>query len=682
MLTIAEIGVDQIIVDEAQAMRKLAFATNMSGLKGVDPDGSQRAWDLHVKARFVAQSQPNRNLVLASGTPITNTMGEMFSLQRFMQPQALVERGIHQFDAWASLFGDTRTELELQPSGRYKPVTRFAEFVNVPELVAMFRQVADVVLKNDLRGHLDLPKLRTGGRQVVTAAASPAFKAYQRVLDQRIQLIEERDRPPEKGDDILLSVITDGRHAAIDLRFVLGQEGGEHHPKLRWLMAEAERLWACRLVNDDSSKLNLLIRNAHRIWVETSGNRYAQPDGTPYPLPGAVQMIFSDLGTLGVEAKRGFSAYRWIKRELVRLGVPEGEIAFMQDYHKAADKQRLFGDLNAGKKRFLLGSTETMGTGVNAQQRLVALHHLDVPWLPSDIEQREGRIERQGNQNGWIDVFAYATLGSVDATSWQLLERKARFIAAALAGDRSIRRLEDVGAQANQFAMAKALASGDPRLMQKAGLEAETARLRRLRAAHVDDQHAVRRNIADARAEVASSTARIAQIEADLALRTPTRGDLFTMEVGGRTVTERKVAGASLLSRIRILALGKENGRWTLARIGGFDVKAEGRTWASRSGHQLDVWLDRTGYEQEVRVEDDLTAQGLVSRLEYMLDQFEVNLAAHRRGAAEAAARIPAYEGRLGQPFAYEAELDAKEAELAGIEESLASDTGTTAAAA
>jgi len=323
-----------------------------------------------------------------------------------------------------------------------------------------------------------------------------------------------------------------------------------------------------------------------------------------------------------------------------------------------------------------------MGTGVNAQDRLAALHHLDVPWLPSDIEQREGRIERQGNQNEWIDIYAYATLGSVDATSWQLLERKARFIAAALAGDRSIRRLEDVGAQANQFAMAKALASGDPRLMQKAGLEAEIARLRRLRAAHIDDQHAVRRNIVDARAQAASSATRTGQIEADLALRTPTRGDLFTMEVGGKVHTERRVAGASLLSRIRILAVGKERGRWTLARIGGFAVKAEGQAWAGTGGHQLDVWLDRTDHEQEVRVEDDLTAQGLVSRLEYMLDQFEVNLAEHRRRVEEATARIPAYEGRLGQAFAYQAELDAKEAELAAIEDSLEAGAHQEAAAA
>ena len=658
MLTIGEIGIDQIIVDEAQEFRKLSFPTNMSGLKGVDPDGSQRAWDLYVKSRFIAQSNPARPLILASGTPITNTLGEMFSLQRFMQPDALQERGIHQFDAWASLFGDTRTELELQPSGRYKPVTRFAEFVNVPELIAMFRSVADVALKDDLRAYLKLPAVQGGKRQIVTAPASAAFRAYQRELDARIKAIEGRKGPPEPGDDILLAVITDGRHAAIDLRFVMRGVG-----------------------NEPQNKLNKLVANVHRIWRDTSDRRYVQPDGTLHPLPGAAQMVFSDLGTLNVEATRGFSAYRWIKGELVRLGVPAAEIAFMQDFKKSTAKQRLFNDVNGGKVRVLIGSSETMGTGVNAQQRLAALHHLDVPWLPSAIEQREGRIERQGNQNAEIELYAYATLGSVDATQWQLLERKARFIAAALAGDRSIRRLEDIGAQANQFAMAKALASGDPRLMQKAGLEMEIARLRRLRAAHIDDQHAVRRTLAEAHAQTASSRKRCEQIEADLKRRLPTRGDLFSMEVGGRQTSERRIAGASLLSRIRILAKECATGQWTLGRLGGFDIKAEGRNWGV-GFHKLEVWLDRTGFEQELRIEEDLTAMGLVSRLEYLLDRMEVDLAEHRRRITEAEARVSGFQRRLGEAFAYEGELDAKQAELDAIEADLGANAAHFAGAA
>jgi len=656
LLTIAEMGVDQLIVDEAQEFRKLSFATNMSGLKGVAPDGSQRAWDLNVKARFIAQRQPARPLILASGTPITNTLGEMFTLQRFMQPGMLAERGIHEFDAWASSFGDTRTELELQPSGAYKPVTRFAEFVNVPELVAMFRSVADVVLMDDLRHHLRLPAVRGGKRQIVTAKASAAFRAYQAVLAERIKAIEMRKGPPVKGQDILLSVITDGRHAAIDTRFVLWADTAEDP----------------RAGDEPGNKLNALIGNVHRIWQETSGHRYLQPGTTiPHPLPGAAQMVFSDLGTEAAEGTRGFSAYLWIRDELARLGVPREQVAFMQDFKKSEAKQKLFAAVNSGKVRVLVGSTQTMGTGVNAQQRLVALHHLDVPWLPSDIEQREGRIERQGNQNAEIDIYAYATLGSVDATSWQLLERKSRFIAAALGGDRSIRRLEDAGSQVNQFAMAKALASGDPRLMQKAGLDAEVGRLERLRAAHFDDQLAVRRQILDSEHDLAHATTRIAAIEQDIAVRTPTRGDLFTMQLGGKVRTDRKSAGGSLLSRLRLMERNREKGSWTLGTIGGFEIKASGEPLGEKH-YRLEAWLERHGYEQEIRLESDLTALGLIARLEYQLDRFEAELADYRRRMAEAEQRLPAYRRRIGEAFGLQEELDAKTTELAALEADLA----------
>ena len=221
MLTIAEIGVDQLIVDEMQEFRKLSFATNQTTLKGVDPEGSQRAWDLYVKTRYIdATRNSGRALIAASGTPITNSLAELFTLQRFIQPDALQERGIQEFDAWAANFGETRTELELQPSGLYKPVTRFCEFVNVPDLMAITRMSTDVVLKSDLRQHLRLPAIAGGRRQIMAAPASEAFLGYQRDLAERIKAIEARQRKPQKGDDILLSVITDGRHAAIDLRFV------------------------------------------------------------------------------------------------------------------------------------------------------------------------------------------------------------------------------------------------------------------------------------------------------------------------------------------------------------------------------------------------------------------------------------------------------------------------------
>ena len=657
MLTIAEMGIDQLVVDEAQEFRKLSFATNMANLKGVQPDGSRRAWHLYVMSRFVETINPGRALVMASGTPITNTLAEMYTLQRFLQEDALRERGLHEFDAWAATFGDSRTELELQPSGLYKPVTRFAEFVNVADLAAMFRSFADVVSKDDLRRFLTLPTIAGGGRQLVTSEASPAFRWYQRHLAERIEAIEQRRRKPRPGDDILLSVITDGRHAAIDLRFVL--DG---------------------FANEAGNKLNALVDNAHRIWVETRGQRYRRPDGTLFPIAGAAQMVFSDLGTVAVEATRGFSAYRWIRDQLVARGVPAEQIAFMQDFKKSAAKQRLFGDVNAGRVTFLLGSSETMGTGVNAQLRLAALHHLDVPWLPSQIEQREGRIERQGNQNEEIGLYAYATLGSTDATMWQNNERKQRFINAAMSGDRSVRRIEDAGSQVSQFAMAKAIASGDSRLMQRAGLEAEIARLERQRAAHQDDQHAVRGAIAQAERTIGEAGRGIVDTERDIARRTPTRGDLFAMAVDGIDFTERAKAGAALLAVLRNLDLRGQIGDWVVARIGGFDVAAARRKRFGLREAEVELTLERAGGSDPVRLSDDLTALGIVSRLEHALDHFEAELAQHRRDLVESRRRLADYQPRLGLAFALQGELDAKEAALRALEESLAASTKADAA--
>jgi N12 class adenine-specific DNA methylase/adenine-specific DNA methylase len=653
LLTIAEIGVDQIIVDEAQEFRKLSFATNMSTLKGVDPNGSQRAWDLYVKSRFIETKNPGRALVLASGTPITNTLGEMFTVQRLMDHAALMERGLHEFDAWASTFGDTTTELELQPSGRYKPVSRFASFVNVPELIAMFRSFADVVMPEDLCRYVKVPAISTGRRQIVTSKPTAAFKRYQTVLDARIKAIEERDRPPQPGDDILLSVITDGRHAAIDLRLVDADND-----------------------NEPENKLNSLVGNAFRIWKETSANTYVRSDGKSYELPGAAQMIFSDLGTISVEKTRGFSAYRWIRDELIRLGVPASEIAFMQDYKKSEAKQRLFGDVRAGKVRFLLGSSETMGTGVNAQLRLKALHHLDVPWLPSQIEQREGRIVRQGNQHDEVDIYAYATEGSLDATMWQNNERKARFIAAALSGDTSIRRLEDLGeGQANQFAMAKAIASGDQRLMQKAGLEADIARLERLRAAHEDDQFAIRRQIRDAERDVEYSTRRIVEIGKDIERLVPTAGEAFIMTVSGDLFAERKAAGRALMKEILTLVQLRQEGEIVVASIGGFDLEYSGERFG-KDGYRYAIMLLRTGAAHEIELPVTVTPLGAVSRLEHALSRFDEEQERYRQRLADAEHRLASYHARKGGEFAFTTELAEKRRQLAEVEKSLAMDVG------
>lgn len=654
LLTISQIGADQIIVDEAQEFRKLSFSTNMSALRGIDPNGSQRAWDLYVKSQYLETLNPGRALILASGTPITNTLGEMFTLQRYMDGAALAERGLHEFDAWAANFGDTSTELELQPSGKYKPVTRFAQFVNVPELIAMFRSFADVVLPADLRDYVKVPSRSGGQRHIRTSPASDDFAAYQRVLAARIKAIEERRSPPQPGDDILLSVITDGRHAALDLRLV--DECAD---------------------NDPDNKLNDAIRNVLRIWRETGDAAYVRKDGKPYELTGAGQLIFSDLGTLSVEAKRGFSAYRWIRDELVRLGVPASEIAFMQDYKKSEAKQRLFNDFNAGKVRILIGSSETMGTGVNVQLRLKALHHLDVPWLPSQIEQREGRIERQGNQHDEIDIYAYATLGSMDAPMWQNNERKARFIGAALSGDASVRRLDDIdgGGQANQFAMAKAIASGDSRLMQKAGLEAEIARMSRLRAAYFDDQLAIRRAERDARDALAFHADQAEALRKDIARRRPTSGDRFECTIdnpnGRQNYTERPDAGSVLCTELVTLAHMNFVGEKNIASIGGFDLVFNGGQHRS-GGYEYETVFTRAAKDLAVDLPLTVTPKGAIARLEHALCSFEDELAATLARKAEAERKLASYRGRAAEMFPLEAELNLKLAELEALDRELA----------
>jgi len=312
------------------------------------------------------------------------------------------------------------------------------------------------------------------------------------------------------------------------------------------------------------------------------------------------------------------------------------------------------------------------------QQRLKALHHLDVPWLPSQIEQREGRIERQGNQHDEIDIYAYATLGSMDATMWQNNERKARFIEAALSGDRAIRRLEDAGSQANQFAMAKAIASGDSRLMRKAGLESEIARLQRQRAAHIDDQHAIRRQLRDAAADKAHAERRIAAIAADLARRQPTRADAFAMQIEGKAFTQRKTAGASLLTKLRLAARARTERRWTVGSLGGFQLTGVIRPGRQDGRLEPELLLERTEFAQPIGIDGEMTPAGLIARLEHALDRLEGESEEHRRRLADAETRLAGYGARLGETFPLQGELDAKLDQLAEIEADLASTEGVT----
>jgi N12 class adenine-specific DNA methylase/SAM-dependent methyltransferase len=657
MVTLKEIGIDQLIVDEAQQFRKLDFSTNAGTIKGIDPSGSQRAWDLYVKSKFIATLRPTRALILASGTPITNTLAEMFTIQRYIAEDALFERDINEFDAWRAIFGDTITELELQPGGAYKPVTRFAEFQNIPELVAMFRQFADVVQRHDLRDLIDLPVIKGGTREIVTAAATDAFKDYQEILAKRIDAIKNRHGRPEPGEDIILSVITDGRHAAIDVRLVDPTAGDE-----------------------PDNKLNALITNVHRIYTETSGNIYRDAHGNPSGRPGAAQMVFSDLGTLAIGKKRGFSAYAWIREQLIARGIPPNEIVFMQDVKRSSEKQDLFNKVKTGEVRVLIGSTETMGTGVNVQKRLKALHHLDVPWIPSHIEQREGRIERQGNENDEIEIYAYATPGSMDAPMWQSLQRKATFIAAAMAGDRSVRRIEDASAQANSFAIAKAIASGNPLLMQKAGLEADIARMRRLRSAHFDDQYGLRTVIATAKDRIRIAEEALIDLRTDYERSCSTRGDDFALSAFGERFTSRSEAGKHLVARMYDLPTSESG--INVGSIGGFDLIGR-----ARRDYQTNEIVMEYGIKLTDRnlwpgnKADNVSPVGVIRTLENMVAKVP-DLIAQTQAQLDSAKRsLRDATPRVGSSFDHEAELETKVAELVHVEAELVRESNEAEAA-
>ena len=321
--------------------------------------------------------------------------------------------------------------------------------------------------------------------------------------------------------------------------------------------------------------------------------------------------------------------------------------------------------------RIIIGSTQKMGTGANVQRRLKAEHHLDVPWLPSDIEQREGRIERQGNSYEDVEIYAYATLGSMDAPMWGNNERKARFIAAALSGDRSIRAIDDIGETANQFALAKAIASGDARLMQKAGLEGEVARLSRQRAAHFDDQLAVRRQLSNAEADRDQALRRIGHIRQDLERRIPTRGETFFLQAEDRRIDNRRTAGALLVSKVRLMEQAKKQTDITLGTTGGFDLVCSGGPAWGRS-HEAILFMERTGLRQEIPIEEDLTPLGLIARIEHILEQMPQNLQEQERRAEEAARRMAAFQDRLGLAFPLQTELDDKLAQLKVLEADLA----------
>ncbi len=609
-LTFEELGVDRLFIDEAHKFKNLFYVTKMTRVAGLPQTASERAFDLFLKVGHIQNRNGGGGVVFATGTPISNTMAEMFTMQRYLQMNSLRRLGLQHFDSWAGTFGETVTAMELSPDGAgYRLQHRFARFVNVPELMQQFRQTADVQTSEMLM--LPVPKLETGRAIVVSAPCSPRLKKFVETLVKRAEKIKGGSVDPK--DDNMLKITSEGRLAALDLRLILSAAP-----------------------DAPDSKVNLAVEKIHRVWLDSTPQKCAQ-------------LVFCDLST-PKQDQREFSVYDDIRTKLVALGVPENEIAFIQDFDTDVAKDSLFKAVREGDVRVLLGSTLKMGEGTNVQRRLVALHHLDAPWRPSDIEQREGRILRQGNINEFVSVFRYVTEGSFDAYMWQTLETKARFISQVMTGDATMRKAEDVDATALSYAEVKAIASGNPMVIEKAQIDAEVIRLNRLQRQHQDSQYSIRLRIRRTQEDLTAEEKFVAKLQQDLAARKPTRGEQFSMTIDGKRFTERVEAGRQLVFAGAALKPMQETKQ--IGSIAGFPISLY--RLESRVGLRIH---GRNTYEATVSD----SPQGTIASLEHAIGDFESQLAESTENFGRLKTRIQDLQAQCQQPFEHQEKLEAAE---------------------
>lgn len=610
-LTFEELGVDRLFIDEAHKFKNLFYTTKMTRVAGLPQTASERAFDLFLKVGHIQERNGGGGVVFATGTPISNTMAEMFTMQRYLQMTSLRRLGLQHFDSWAGTFGETVTAMELSPDGAgYRMQHRFARFVNVPELMQQFRQTADVQTADMLK--LPIPKLETGRPIIVSAPCSSRLQKFVETLVKRSEQIKGGKVNPK--DDNMLKITSEGRLAALDFRLI-----------------------APAAPDAPDSKVNLAVEKIHRIWLDSSPQKSAQ-------------LVFCDLSTPKKGQQREFSVYDDIRAKLIARGIPEKEIAFIQNHDTDTAKAALFKAVREGDVRILLGSTLKMGEGTNVQHRLIALHHLDAPWRPSDIEQREGRILRQGNTNEFVNVFRYVTEGSFDAYMWQTLETKARFIAQVMIGDATMRKAEDVDATALSYAEVKAIASGNPMVIEKAQVDAEVIRLNRLRRQHMDSQHSIRLRIKSAEHNITIEEKFVANLQQDIATRTPTRGNSFTMTIDGQHFDERVKAGQLLVTIGNGLKPMQSTRR--IGSIAGFPI----------SLRRLDARIELRIHGKNIyqaTVSD--SPQGTINSLEHALGDFESQRAESQENLKRQEKRIGELQAQLGVPFEHQEKLEAAE---------------------
>ncbi len=543
-----ELGVDMLFVDEAHLFKNLSFYTQHTRVKGLAQGNSQRATDLFLKVRELEKTKPGRAAIFATGTPISNTMAEMFTMQRYLQLDELVKMGLDRFDAWAATFGEIRTNMELSPDGRtFRETSSFSRFRNLPELVALYSKMADTKTAEMLQ--LPRPKLKGGKPIVVEAEPSGAEEAYISQLVQRAEQV--RGKKAEKGGDNMLKVVSEGRKVALDYRLI-DPEWGAQNP---------------------TGKVALAVNNITRIWKDGTNDPVAKAQivfldmGVPFSESKVPAKVLSEAETLVAdetaeevamedsEALRArYNLYEEIRRQLVAKGIPKAQVAFIHEATDDTKKAAMFEKVRRGDIRVLIGSTGKMGVGTNVQKRLKAMHHLDAPWKPAEVEQRDGRILRQGNLNPEIEIYRYITKRSFDSFMWQTLERKANFIAQIKAGARGVRIAEDIDSPLPEAAELKAAASGDPRIMEHAELTKEVRDLDAQFQSHARTIVQARKDAALRREELAGLESQLPRITEDAAKVPNTKGDAFKVDllVGSKaTLTKRAEAGAAIVEFVQ-----------------------------------------------------------------------------------------------------------------------------------
>ena len=509
VVTFEELGVDRLFVDESHGFKNLFLYTKMRNVGGIAQTEAQKSSDLFMKSQYLDEITGGKGLIFATGTPISNSIVEMYTVQRYLQYGTLVKNDLQHFDSWASTFGETVTAIELAPEGTgYRAKTRFAKFFNLPELMSMFKEVADIQTADML--NLPVPKA-----EFHTVSVEPTELQKEMVSDLAERAEKVRNKEVDPSTDNMLTITNDGRKLALD-----------------------QRMMNPLLPDDEHSKVSVCANNVYDIWQKTADKK-------------ATQLAFCDLSTPKTDGT--FSVYNSIKEKLIAKGIPESDIAFIHDADNEIKKKELFAKVRKGDVRVLLGSTAKMGAGTNVQRLLYASHDLDCPWRPADLEQRAGRIIRQGNTNEEVHIYRYVTKDTFDSYSWQTVENKQKFISQIMTSKSPVRSADDIDETALSYAEIKALATGNPHIKEKMELDTEVAKLKLIKASFMSQIYDLEDKVIKYYPnEIASLTARIKGLEADISATQPKLEDKFnTMTIDGLGYFEKEKAGNALIERCK-----------------------------------------------------------------------------------------------------------------------------------